>query len=206
MSPIELSCTAKKGSVNAIFHFKLFRVQTDDKSWFRRQILVPVWLAANFLELPPKFFSSHKQNKRGKQNTSLTLISTLKNRWLCKHRVFSHPLSAFSYIFVFCSLVTSVIIVFVNCPHYNHDDQDHDHRNQISLGLCILGTVKLPWLNCLQNFHLVYRGSCPTGFQTFFWDCLSSNLFYAYYQNLMITSTRPRVNCAEVCYPQATTV
>ena len=56
----------KKGSVNAIFHFKLFRVQTDDKSWFRRQILVPVWLGANFVELPQKFFSSHKQNKRGK--------------------------------------------------------------------------------------------------------------------------------------------
>ena len=91
--------------------------------------------------------------------------------------------------------------VFVNYPHYNHDDQDHDHRNQISLGLwilgatlimiitttivtiydyhdhehnqislglCILGTGKLPWLNCLQNLHIVYRGSCPTGFQTFF--------------------------------------
>ena len=68
----------KKDSVNAIFQFKLFRVQTDDKSWFRRQILVPVWLGANFVELPQKFFSSHKQNKRGKQNTYLTLISTLK--------------------------------------------------------------------------------------------------------------------------------
>ena len=47
------------------------------------------------------------------------------------------------------------------------DDRDHDH-NQISLGLCILGTGKLPWLNCLQNLHIIYRRSCPTGFQTFF--------------------------------------
>ena len=61
----------KNNSVKAIFHFKLFRVQTDDKSWFRRQILVPVWLAANFVELPPKFFSSHKQNKRGKTKQPL---------------------------------------------------------------------------------------------------------------------------------------
>ena len=130
----------KKGSVNTIFHFKLFRVQTDDKSWFRRQILVPVWLAANFVELPPKFFSSHKQNKRGKQNTSLTLISTLKNRRLCKHKVFSHPLSAFSYIFIFCSFVTSVIIVIImrvvhkhrGCTTLNRgtdDDDGDDHRS-----------------------------------------------------------------------------